>query len=87
MKKIAYLTTQFPVLSETFVGNEIRAIQRLKHDVELVTFERSFGPAQEDDLLLLEKLFILKNVSTINALSSMLFSLFGLHSAMQFVNQ
>ncbi|WP_191600470.1 glycosyltransferase family 4 protein [Marinomonas algicola] len=87
MKKIAYLTTHFPVLSETFVGNEIRAIQRLKHDIELVAFEPSLGPAQADDLILFKRLFILKKVSSVATLSRLLFSPFGLHSAMQFVNQ
>ncbi len=87
MKKIAYITPAFPIMSETFVGNEIRAIQRLGHNIELLTFEHKQEPAQMADILLANHLIELKNVPLTDTLKALAFSSFGLHSAMQFVNQ
>lgn len=39
---------RFPVLSETFVVNEARALARLGHDVEVYAHERGDGPAVRD---------------------------------------
>jgi colanic acid/amylovoran biosynthesis glycosyltransferase len=52
MKRLAYLLADFPVLSETFVGDEIRAMRKQGHDVEVVMMRRSKGPAQPADELL-----------------------------------
>lgn len=47
--RIAFLTDQFPVLSETFVGNEIRAVERHGRAVEIIAFRRPDGPFQPAD--------------------------------------
>lgn len=52
MKKIAYVVGAFPVLSETFIGNEIRAMQARGHEVDLYVFALRDGPAQPDDFAL-----------------------------------
>ncbi|PHP67449.1 hypothetical protein CSC94_06995 [Zhengella mangrovi] len=49
MKTIAYVLTDFPVLSETFVGNEIRAMQAHGHRVVPFVFHLRDGPAQPAD--------------------------------------
>ncbi|MBJ7538248.1 glycosyltransferase family 4 protein [Marinomonas transparens] len=87
MKKIAYLISAFPVMSETFVGNEIRAIQRLNHDVELFSFEHKSEPAQSLDIVLAKQLIILAEVGFVDTLHPILHSPIALQSAMQFVNQ
>lgn len=49
--RIAFLTDQFPVLSETFVGNEIRAVERHGRPVDVIAFRRpdgAFQPADKD---------------------------------------
>jgi len=40
MKTIAYVVAGFPVFSETFVGTEIRAMEKLGHDIALFPFYR-----------------------------------------------
>ncbi len=49
MKRIAYLIPAFPVFSETFVGTEIRAMERRGHSVLPVAFARPEGPVQPQD--------------------------------------
>ncbi|MEP6355946.1 MAG: glycosyltransferase family 4 protein [Hyphomicrobiales bacterium] len=52
MKTIGYIVPSFPVLSETFIGNEIRAMQARGHKVVLIAFKQEDGPAQPEDFLL-----------------------------------
>lgn len=52
MKRIAYLLADFPVLSETFVGNEIRAMEALGHTVLPVIMNRRTDAAQPEDVAL-----------------------------------
>lgn len=52
MKRLAYLLADFPVLSETFVGDEIRAMRARGHEIEIIMMRRSTGPAQQADIIL-----------------------------------
>ena len=52
VKSIAYVLADFPALSETFIGNEIRAMQQKGHRVLPIIMHRSSGPAQPDDIRL-----------------------------------
>ncbi len=40
MKKVAFITPTYPVLSETFIRTEVECIQSCGHDVCVLTFER-----------------------------------------------
>lgn len=55
MKTIGYVLAEFPVLSETFVGHEMRAMQYLKHKVIPIAFSGPSGAFQPDDQLLASK--------------------------------
>jgi colanic acid/amylovoran biosynthesis glycosyltransferase len=52
MKTIAYVLADFPVLSETFIGNELRAVRALGHPVSPFIMCRGRAPAQPADELL-----------------------------------
>ncbi|MGF1879353.1 colanic acid biosynthesis glycosyltransferase WcaL, partial [Photobacterium frigidiphilum] len=41
MKKVAFITPTFPVLSETFIRTEVDAINACGHDVCVMTFEKN----------------------------------------------
>lgn len=47
--RIGFLTDQFPVLSETFVGTEIRAVERLGRSVHVISFKRPSQAGQPID--------------------------------------
>lgn len=55
MKRLAYLLADFPVLSETFIGNEIRAMRRKGHEVLPLLMTQRNGLAQPEDRLLAEE--------------------------------
>ena len=55
MTPIAYVLADFPVLSETFVGNEIRAMEALGHRVVPIVMRRREGPAQPEDRALADR--------------------------------
>jgi hypothetical protein len=46
MKKIAYVLSSYPVLSETFVGTEMRNMQLCGHDIQPIAFRRHQGQYQ-----------------------------------------
>lgn len=49
MAHIAYILGQFPVLSETFIGNEMRAIEALGHRITPIALHPPDGPYQTAD--------------------------------------
>ncbi|MGE0754421.1 MAG: glycosyltransferase [Alphaproteobacteria bacterium] len=53
--RIAYMLGRFPVLSETFIGAEIRAVEALGHHVTLLALHRPQGSFQPDDQPLAER--------------------------------
>lgn len=52
MKRIAYLLSEFPVLTETYPGNEIRALEQIGHEVRPVILNRLAAPCQPEDHVL-----------------------------------
>jgi glycosyltransferase involved in cell wall biosynthesis len=63
MKSIGYVLAEFPVLSETFVGNEMRTMQVLQHQVIPIACSRPKGPTQPDDQLLAQSTHYLTDVN------------------------
>jgi len=51
---IAYIVTHFPVLSETFIGDEIRAMQARGHRITLIAMTPAAQPGQDIDRALSE---------------------------------
>ncbi len=62
MKRLAYLLADFPVLSETFIGNEIRAMRRRGHEVLPLLMNLREGLAQPEDRLLAETADLLRDL-------------------------
>jgi colanic acid/amylovoran biosynthesis glycosyltransferase len=84
MKRLAYLLADFPVLSETFIGNEIRAMRRKGHEVLPLLMTLREGLAQPEDRLLAETADQLRDLP--NGLESLFRpSVAGLSRALQFV--
>lgn len=55
MKTIGYVLADFPALSETFIGTEIRAMRAHGHCVVPIVMHRLEGPAQPEDILLADE--------------------------------
>jgi colanic acid/amylovoran biosynthesis glycosyltransferase len=55
VKVIGYVLADFPALSETFVGNEMRAMADRGHRVVPVIMHRLTGPAQPEDVRLADQ--------------------------------
>jgi glycosyltransferase involved in cell wall biosynthesis len=47
--RVAYILTDFPVLSETFIGDEMRAMMALGHVIHPIVFNPATGPSQDAD--------------------------------------
>ena len=77
MKTIGYVLAEFPVLSETFVGNEMRAMQVLQHQIVPIACRRPTGPAQPDDQLLARQTHYLTDVSRLALLRLLICHPFG----------
>ncbi|WP_028465030.1 glycosyltransferase [Nisaea denitrificans] len=67
MKRIAFLIDEFPVLSETFVGNEIRAVAALGHPVEIIAMRRPQGKSQPADEALATQTVYLDEIGSLDA--------------------
>lgn len=85
MKKIGYVLGDFPVLSETFVGNEIRAVVKRGHEVTPIVMRLREGPAQTDDRLLAQHARVLSSASAGSALRAFLRPGPGVASALWYV--
>lgn len=68
MKTLGYVLSDFPVLSETFVGTEIRAMEALGYHVKPIAFNIHHNGGQPIDKPLLDKAVALTNVSNASAL-------------------
>lgn len=55
MKNVGYVLSAFPVLSETFVGNEMRAMQLLGHHITPIAFVKPDTFGQPDDAQLQQR--------------------------------
>ncbi|RBP16100.1 glycosyltransferase involved in cell wall biosynthesis [Roseiarcus fermentans] len=71
MKTIGYVLGDFPVLSETFVGNEIRAMAKRGHEVVPIVMRLREGPAQTADRILARDARTLSSVSAGAALGAL----------------
>lgn len=69
MKKIAYVISAFPVLSETFIGNEIRAMELKGHAIVPFLFRRATGPAQPEDMELASRFIAIREIAASRAFS------------------
>ncbi|MDD7909215.1 glycosyltransferase family 4 protein [Pseudovibrio exalbescens] len=87
MKTIGYVLADFPVFSETFVGNEIRAMQEQGHRVVPIVLRRTDGPAQSADLKLKEIAHYLPEHSDFSALKALPSLSSSFLSALQFCRQ
>jgi colanic acid/amylovoran biosynthesis glycosyltransferase len=72
MKSIGYVLGDFPVFSETFVGDEIRAMARRGHKVVPIVMRLRDGPAQAADRFLARDARTLSSVSAKAALRTLL---------------
>lgn len=71
MKAIGYVLADFPVFSETFVGDEIRAVRRLGHKVVPIVMNLRTGNAQAQDRELAREAEVLGGQSTRSALRAL----------------
>lgn len=71
MKKIGYVLTNFPVLSETFVSTEIRAMEACGHEIVPISFNHYGGQYQANDNDLKEKTIYLSDYSNKLALKAL----------------
>ncbi len=55
MNKIGYILSSFPVLSETFISTEIRAMERCGHEIQPIAFNHHDGQYQSYDGSLKER--------------------------------
>ncbi len=72
MKKIGYVLADFPILSETFVGDEMRAMAKRGHAIQPIVMHLSAGPAQTADKLLARSARTVASASRQSALRTLL---------------
>ena len=61
---VLYVLGEFPVLSETFVSNEIRAMRRLGHHIVPLALRPAQGLCQPEDEMFRDETMALADVST-----------------------
>ena len=71
VKSIGYVLADFPVLSETFVGDEMRAMARRGHKITPIVSNLRQGPAQEADRKLAKSATLLSSASNRSALKAL----------------
>ena len=84
---ICYALAAFPVMSETFVTNEIRAMRRMGHTIVPVALTRYDGPCQPEDEPMRAEAIQLDDISTTRALAFAAAHPAGLAAALRFANQ
>lgn len=82
---IACLVNEFPVLSETFIGVQMRALERLGHHVVPIAFSRPDGPAQPQDARIARKTWYLSEEHVGSVLEGGLTAIDRWSKAMAFV--
>jgi glycosyltransferase involved in cell wall biosynthesis len=87
MKKIAYVLASYPILSETFVGTEMRNIQLQGHDIQPIAFTRSQGMYQDQDQTLKDQTIFLDDYSKFVALKGLSYIDLGIFNAIKFCFQ
>ena len=84
MKKIAYVLTSYPVLSETFVGTEMRSIEACGHEVQPFAFNHYQGEYQQQDQALKDRTIYLSDHSNLLALKGFAYLRLGVLTAIKF---
>ncbi|MCP5208398.1 MAG: glycosyltransferase [Hahellaceae bacterium] len=84
MKTVGYVLSNFPVLSETFVGTEIRAMQTLGHKVIPIAFNRPTEGYQPDDAALQRVTRYIDSVDKKRAIKHFFKSPYGWLAALKF---
>ena len=84
MKKIAYVLASYPVLSETFVGTEMRNMQLCGHDIQPIAFHRHEGQYQEQDQALKDNTLFLSEHSKLCAFKGLAYINIGVLKALKF---
>lgn len=84
MKKIAYVLASYPVLSETFVGTEMRNMQLCGHDIQPIAFHRHEGQYQEQDQALKDSTLFLSEHSKLCAFKGLAYINLGILKALKF---
>jgi glycosyltransferase involved in cell wall biosynthesis len=69
MKKITYVIPVFPVVSETFITTEIKALTECGHDIQPVCFERNSDPCQVGDEAIAAAMVDIRNVKVLSLMS------------------
>jgi colanic acid/amylovoran biosynthesis glycosyltransferase len=85
LKTIGYVLADFPVLSETFVGNEMRAMEQHGHRIVPIVMHLSEGPAQSIDRELAKSAKLPSKVSTFRVLQTLIRPSRQFGSALSFV--
>ncbi len=83
--KLLYVLSAFPVLSETFVSNEIRAMRALGHTVVPLTIRDHHGPCQPEDEALKPGIRRLEDLPRATAMLRAVMSPARLRAAMRFI--
>lgn len=81
---ICYVLAAFPVLSETFVSNEVRAMRRLGHTILPVALAPYDGPCQPEDEALRDGTVALGTIPTMRAAADTARNPAGIAAAMRF---
>lgn len=68
MKKIGYVLSEFPVLSQTFVGNEMRAMRRYGHEIVPLVLRPSGQQGQAEDADLVASAIWLRDIPHADAI-------------------
>lgn len=83
---ILYVLAAFPVLSETFVSNDIRAMRRLGHRVVPLALTPHDGPFQPNDAPLRDETLHLGGIPTLRAFTAAAANPAGMAAAVSFAN-
>lgn len=86
MKTIAYVINDFPILSETFIGNEIRAMEKRGHHIVPFVFRTHKGMAQPEDIELAKKFLCVGDIPARRINKIGLLRCCGCHRALSFVH-
>lgn len=82
---VLYVLSSFPVLSETFVSNEIRAMRALGHKVVPLTIRDHHGPCQPEDEALKPGIQRLEDLPRLTAMLRAVMGPARLRAAMRFI--
>ena len=85
MKTVGYVLSDFPVLSQSFVGTEMRAMAALGHGVQPLVLRHGNGPAQPEDGPLAARSRHLDDVALPDLLPTMLVALRNLRRWLPFL--